>query len=48
MSAEILPLIDFSKVKKKKRLEEPENEDQDDQELGDIVLKKKGKKTKKI
>ena len=44
MSAEILPLIDFSKVKKKKRLEEPENEDQDDQELGDIVLKKKGKK----
>ena len=42
MSTEILPLIDFSKVKKKRRNEDLENEN--DEELGDIVLKKKGKK----
>ena len=47
MDNEILPLIDFSKVKKKRRLEEPDNEDQDDQELGDFISMKKKKKGKK-
>ena len=48
MDNEILPLIDFSKVKKKRRHEEPENEDQDDQELDSFInTKKKGKKKKK-
>ena len=43
MSDEILPLIDFSKVKKKRRQEEPEN----DEELEDFLsVKKKGKKKK--
>ena len=48
MENEILPLIDFSKVKKKRRHEEPENEDQDDQELDSFInTKKKGKKKKR-
>jgi translation initiation factor 2 subunit 2 len=45
MSSEILPLIDFSKVKKKRKVEA---ENADEQDLEDIVLtKKKGKKAKK-
>jgi translation initiation factor 2 subunit 2 len=45
MSSEILPLIDFSKVKKKRKVE---TENADEQDLEDIVLtKKKGKKAKK-
>jgi translation initiation factor 2 beta subunit (eIF-2beta)/eIF-5 len=49
MAEEILPLIDFSKVKKKRRQEEPDNEDQDTQDLDDFlsVKKNKGKKKKK-
>ena len=44
MADEILPLIDFKKVKKKKRQEDPENED----DLDDfLAVKKKGKKKKK-
>ena len=44
MADEILPLIDFSKVKKKRRQEEPENEE----DLDDFLsVKKKGKKKKK-
>ena len=48
MAEEILPLIDFSKVKKKRRQEEPDIEDQDDQGLDDFlkVKKTKGKKKK--
>ena len=51
MSNEILPLIDFSKVKKKKKKpqkNEEEEVDKQDDDLDDVVLtKKKGKKTKK-
>ena len=47
MDNEILPLIDFKKVKKKKRLEEPDNEDQDDQDLEGFISMKKKKKGKK-
>ena len=47
MDNEILPLIDFSKVKKKRRLEEQDNEDQDDQDLDDFISMKKKKKGKK-
>ena len=44
MADEILPLIDFSKVKKKRRQEEPENEE----DLDDFLsVKKKGKKKSK-
>ena len=48
MAEEILPLIDFSKVKKKRRQEEPDVEDQDAQDLDDFlsVKKTKGKKKK--
>ena len=43
MSAEILPLIDFSKVKKKRRIEDQANDN--DEDLGDVLIKKtKGKK----
>ena len=47
MDNEILPLIDFSKVKKKRRLEEPDNDDQEDQDLDDFISMKKRKKGKK-
>ena len=48
MSEEILPLIDFSKVKKKRRREEPDNDEQDDQEADMLLsVKKKNKKKKK-
>ena len=51
MSNEILPLIDFSKVKKKKKKpqkNEEEEVDKQDDDLDDVVLtKKKGKKAKK-
>ena len=52
MSSEILPLIDFSKVKKKRRNKPEKNEEEtnnlDDQDLEDVVLtKKKGGKKKK-
>lgn len=44
---DILPLVDFSKVKKKRRQEEPDNEEQDDTGLDDFFSKKtKKKKTK--
>ena len=45
MSSEILPLIDFSKVKKKRKVEA---ENTDELDLEDVVLtKKKGKKKNK-
>lgn len=45
MSSEILPLIDFSKVKKKRKVEA---ENTDEQDLEDVLLvKKKGRKNKK-
>ena len=52
MSDEILPLIDFSKLKKKKRVKKEENleENKDKEDLEDFVLrpsKKKGGKVKK-
>ena len=42
MSSEILPLIDFSKVKKKRKVEA---ENADEQDLEDIVLTKKNGQT---
>ncbi len=57
MSSEILPLIDFSKVKKKRRIKKEEKEENqennDEDDLGDVILTKKkggkkgGKKAKK-
>ena len=47
MDKEILPLIDFSKVKKKRKLEEQDNEEQEDQDLDNMFsVKKKNKKKK--
>ena len=56
MSSELLPLIDFTKVKKKRRVK-PEQKDEkeenqiknDEEDLGDVIItkKKKGKKQKK-
>jgi len=56
MSSEILPLIDFTKVKKKRRIK-PEQKDEkeenqiknDEEDLGDVIItkKKRGKKQKK-
>ena len=43
MSEEILPLIDFSKVKKKRRHEEPDNDEQDDQEADMLLSVKYGR-----
>ena len=56
MSSEILPLIDFSKVKKKRRIKneikeekEEDHENKEEDDLEDVVLTKKkgGKKVKK-
>ena len=41
MSNEILPLIDFSKVKKKRKQKEEDNTENKDDDLDDIVLTKK-------
>jgi len=54
MSSELLPLIDFTKVKKKRRIK-PEQKDEenhitnDEEDLGDVIItkKKRGKKQKK-
>ena len=47
MSNEILPLIDFSKVKKKRKQKEEDNTENKDDDLDDIVLTKKKEKKKK-